>query len=182
MVMPILIIAERTLSGVRHEPAQADNSNAAIRIALAISPAGFPIDPPEAPRCQDDEDRYRYGSCRSGSAVPAAAKPVQERCRFNVVSRSPAHFRARRHSMNISTILGAIGMIAATVGAAGTADAQRRDHDRDRGRYEQRDHRDYRDHRGPRFGRHDRGPRFERDRHDRCRTVIRHNRRVRVCR
>lgn len=90
--------------------------------------------------------------------------------------------------MNISTILGAIGMIAATVGAAGTADAQRRDHDRDRGRYEQhdpRDHRDYRnhrDHRGPRFGRHDRGPRFERDRHDRCRTVIRHNRRVRVCR
>jgi hypothetical protein len=47
MVMPILIIAERTLSGVRHEPAQADNSNAAIRIALAISPADFPIDPPE---------------------------------------------------------------------------------------------------------------------------------------
>jgi len=80
--------------------------------------------------------------------------------------------------MKISTILGALGMIAATVGAVSTADAQRRDHDRDRdrGRYEQRDHR------GPHGMRHDRGRRFERDRHDRCRTVIRHGRRVRVCR
>ncbi|MCP3736153.1 hypothetical protein M9979_14855 [Sphingomonas sp. RP10(2022)] len=82
--------------------------------------------------------------------------------------------------MKLSTILAAVGMIAATVATAGSADAQRRDHDR--GRYEQRDHRDARDHRGYRDARHDRGRHFGRDRHDRCRTVIRHQRRVRVCR
>ena len=77
--------------------------------------------------------------------------------------------------MKIGTILTAIGMMAATLGVAGSAGAQHRDHDRDRGRYEQRDHR------GPGM-RHDRGRRFERGHHQRCRTEFRHHRRVRVCR
>lgn len=70
-------------------------------------------------------------------------------------------------------LLGAVGLFAATLGLATTADAQRHDRGRDHGRYE-------RDHRGPHYGRHDRGRHFVR--HDRCRTVIRHHRRVRVCR
>ncbi|MCU6455252.1 hypothetical protein LPN01_14295 [Sphingomonas sp. A2-49] len=82
--------------------------------------------------------------------------------------------------MKISMIFAAIGMMAATVGAAGTADAQRRDHDR--GGYDQRDHRDDRGHRGYQNARHDRGRHYGRDRNDHCRTVIRHQRRVRVCR
>lgn len=84
--------------------------------------------------------------------------------------------------MKISTVLAAIGMITATVGGASAADAQRRDHDRDRGRYEQRDHRDDRGRRGYQNARHDRGRHYGRDRNQRCRTVIRHQRRVRVCR
>lgn len=76
--------------------------------------------------------------------------------------------------MSFKTILAAVGMLAATIGVAGSADAQRRDHDRGR-HYEQRGyHRDYR------HIRHDRGHHYGRDRH--CRTVIRHHHRVRVCR
>lgn len=91
--------------------------------------------------------------------------------------------------MKISTIFAAIGMMAATVGGASSADAQRRDDNR--GRYEQRGDRDHRgdrydrrdrDDRGRHYARHDRGNHYGRDRNQRCRTVIRHQRRVRVCR
>lgn len=77
--------------------------------------------------------------------------------------------------MTLTRIFAVLGMVVASAGTIGTADAQRRDHDR--GRYEQRDHRgDYRN------VRHDRGNHYGRDRHDRCRTIVRHHRRVRVCR
>lgn len=81
--------------------------------------------------------------------------------------------------MTIKSLLAAVGMLAATVGLAGTADAQR--HDRGRDRYDQR---------GPGYhgDRHDRGRhygrdrRWERGRHHDCRIVYRHHRRVRICR
>lgn len=76
--------------------------------------------------------------------------------------------------MTIKTFFAAVGLLAATVGVAGSADAQR--HDRGRDRYEHRDRPGYHG------GRHDRGRHWGRGRHDHCRVIYRHHRRVRVCR
>ncbi len=79
--------------------------------------------------------------------------------------------------MTIKTLFVAVGMFAASLGFTGAAEAQRHGPGPDRFHH--------RDHRGPdRFDRH-RGPRgrhYAYGRHDRCRIVYRHHRRIRVCR
>lgn len=78
--------------------------------------------------------------------------------------------------MTIKTLFAAVGILAASIGVSGAADAQRH---RGPDRFEHRDHRSpdrFDRHRGPR-GRH-----YAYGRHDRCRVIYRHHRRVRVCR
>ena len=78
--------------------------------------------------------------------------------------------------MKLTKIIAAAGLLAATLGASASADAQRYNGDRDHGRYEHRDNRDRH------YGRHGRGHHYSWDRHQRCRTEWSHHHRVRICR
>ena len=80
--------------------------------------------------------------------------------------------------MRVKSLFAAVGMLVASIGIPDVAQAQRHGPDRF-------EHRDHRDHRGPdRFERNRgaRGRHYAYGRHDRCRVVYRHHRRVRVCR
>lgn len=90
--------------------------------------------------------------------------------------------------MEFKTLVVAAGMFVASLGITGAADAQRHGPGPGPDRFEHRGPPGRHDVRGPRGPHHvdrHRGPRgrhYAYGRHDRCRVIYRHHRRVRVCR